>query len=1142
MKRRFLSDKVFGVIFTLGILVVVGIIIAIAITPYGPETASLRVAANVSQRIKKMDGYVNSVLESSTSDFIHFDNLPKDIVIYKYVDDTLHSWCNQFTETNDDISSKTVFARIINTPSLLFPPLARASGELTYMNMGPKWYLVRSVKGRGNVTVVSGVEIKNTIIERYLRGKNGINPNLHLSANYDIVPLSEDSGSEVQVEGRPVFKVVRSSTVPVKNDMGSSLFSPLVYADGPVLSSLGVLLLFNCLIFTALWLIYHNRRKSLRLLYIKDRRMRRISIAAYGTGIVSAVALSAWYILFTFRSFILNSSLNLDFFRSGGNIFFSLLVVISYTLLIMMTLFQLFSLKVVFREFFGLRLNLRSNVWPLLFALITAGYIAIATVIFGFQKEERQVWSWTDRLAIERDLSLEIQLLGVEDAIALDPIVSKLAQMDNSDRPIRNRIAETYLYRISQTHDISVKVLRPGDKAGEILLKDVLDVSTRITDESHFFYNDSPDSRGGYYGVFMYWTQDSKLVKVLLRIANNRESDLYGYKSILPRSSGIAAEGIPAYYCYAKYIDDKIKLFRGNYPYPTVTTHIEQLRFDENGRCFFRYRNFDHFCSLINEHEMVVISRPTRKYVSVFAAFSFLFLLSFCIIFISRRKFSLRRTNRNYLRTRINMLLVISLFITLAAIAFVSIMFVTGRNESNLNRLMSNKINTVQALLEKKCIKASSFHDLQTPDFYETISETAQIVNSDITLYTPSGKVFSSTAPELFERMTFGSRLNQDAYYNIKVMSQRFYIHKEELARNSYYALYAPICNDDGTMLAIVNCPYTSTDYNFSREAIMHTFLIICLFFLLLLLSIWLSSTVTENLFRKLMKLGRTMDSVDIHKLEEIEYQGNDEVSSLVEAYNKMVRELESSTRQLAKAERDSAWSEMARQVAHEIKNSLTPIKLKIQKLMRLRANGAEDWDAKFDETAKVILEHIDVLAETASGFSAIAKLYGEQATVVDVDNMLSEQAFMFDNREHIKITYVGMSQALVLAPQSQLVRVFINLITNAIQAIEVRCKDETDAGLEPREGRVMIALRNSSTREDCYDIVVDDNGTGVAPENLDKLFVPNFTTKSSGTGLGLSICRSIVESCNGTIEYSRSFALGGACFTVTLPKCSVQS
>ena len=153
------------------------------------------------------------------------------------------------------------------------------------------------------------------------------------------------------------------------------------------------------------------------------------------------------------------------------------------------------------------------------------------------------------------------------------------------------------------------------------------------------------------------------------------------------------------------------------------------------------------------------------------------------------------------------MLLVISLFITLAAIAFVSIMFVTGRNESNLNRLMSNKINTVQALLEKKCIKASSFHDLQTPDFYETISETAQIVNSDITLYTPSGKVFSSTAPELFERMTFGSRLNQDAYYNIKVMSQRFYIHKEELARNSYYALYAPICNDDGTMLAIVNCP-----------------------------------------------------------------------------------------------------------------------------------------------------------------------------------------------------------------------------------------------------------------------------------------------------------------------------------------------
>ena len=114
--------------------------------------------------------------------------------------------------------------------------------------------------------------------------------------------------------------------------------------------------------------------------------------------------------------------------------------------------------------------------------------------------------------------------------------------------------------------------------------------------------------------------------------------------------------------------------------------------------------------------------------------------------------------------------------------------------------------------------------------------------------------------------------------------------------------------------------------------------------------------------------------------------------------------------------------------------------------------------------------------------------------------------------------------------------RVFINLITNAIQAVEIRWKEQEESGADPERGKILISLRNSS-EDGFYDIVVDDNGTGVSDENLGKLFVPNFTTKSSGTGLGLSICRSIVESCNGTISYSRSFALGGACFTVKLPK-----
>jgi nitrogen fixation/metabolism regulation signal transduction histidine kinase len=281
--------------------------------------------------------------------------------------------------------------------------------------------------------------------------------------------------------------------------------------------------------------------------------------------------------------------------------------------------------------------------------------------------------------------------------------------------------------------------------------------------------------------------------------------------------------------------------------------------------------------------------------------------------------------------------------------------------------------------------------------------------------------------------------------------------------------------------------------------------------------------------------MGKKMNVADIHDFEFITYKREDEISSLVDAYNRMVLDLSESTRQLAQAERDKAWSQMARQVAHEIKNPLTPIKLQIQRLIRLKQNNNPAWEEKFDKVAAVILEHIDILADTANEFSTFAKLYSEKPTLLDLDKVLKDQLLIFDNKEKVKISYVGMEDALVLAPKPQLIRVFVNLITNAIQAVEIRLKETEEQGGETFEGKIMVFLRNS-TKEGYYDIVIDDNGSGVKDENLDKLFTPNFTTKSSGTGLGLAICRNIIEKCDGEISYQKSFVLGGASFTVTIP------
>jgi nitrogen fixation/metabolism regulation signal transduction histidine kinase len=268
------------------------------------------------------------------------------------------------------------------------------------------------------------------------------------------------------------------------------------------------------------------------------------------------------------------------------------------------------------------------------------------------------------------------------------------------------------------------------------------------------------------------------------------------------------------------------------------------------------------------------------------------------------------------------------------------------------------------------------------------------------------------------------------------------------------------------------------------------------------------------------------MKVTDVDHLDELEYDRDDELKPLVESYNRMVRDLSESTRRLAQVERDKAWNDMARRVAHDIKNPLTPIKLKLQMLIRLKQSGNEKWVDKFDEVCATVLEHVDMLADSADQFSTFAKLYDQSPEPLDLDELVRQEVALYDTREDVSLEYIGFSGAMVSGPKPQLIRVIVNLLTNAMQAV-----DE----LGGRKS-IAVSLRNS-TVDGFYDLVVEDNGPGVSEEIRERIFTPDFTTKSSGSGLGLAICQKIVEHCGGEIFYARSFTLGGASFTVRYPK-----
>ena len=1144
------------------------------------ERAAKHVRTRIENRIDILEEYTGLALASDSEESSCLADLPEDMVVYKYVNDSLKAWSNQFSVLNDDISNKMVLGRLTNLKNRIISPLNEVTDEYSYINLGPKWYIVKAVEGEGGKKVISGIEIKNTLIDDIRRNDNGVNPYLKLSGRYSVYPLNFSGGTAVNIHGKPMFKILGDTvagasfldnsilkwlglilfvaaallflrshrTIMVYLSvtailsalllisyvwaiyMGShtDLFSATTYADGQIFFSLGALILLNTYI-TIIGICTYMSREALLGKIREDKRVRKQGLMIYCAALVAAIVFVAAYTHMTLKSLLVNSNISLELYRWNNDIPNTILVYISYIGLLFSMMLYLQMLTPVLREMWGIRIDMLSRKSLTVFAICCSVYFSITAGLLGFEREKERVAVWANRLAVERDLGLEIRLKTIEEDIASDQIISSLSHLENADGIILNRISENYLSRIRQNYSINLIMLRDNVPHLTRRYSEIMRTGTPISDGSRFAFISDGVGHSRYIGVFVYYSKEHGVVRMLLEIEPNSRHDGSGYYSILGLFSAPGDINIPKFYSYAKYADGRLTSYRGNYPFPTLATG-----FEESG--LHRRNDYTHFIHKVGAHETIVISRPKRSGIVFFTSFSYLFLALLMLVFLIRKPDRKNIFKSNYFKTRINSILFTSSTLILVSLTVVSVFFVYKRNQENMLGLMSSRITTIQALVETHAKSADRHTDLLTPTFRTALENISKTTKSDITLYTPEGKVFYSSVPEVFDKMILGNRIDQDAFHNIRHLNQRFYIAQEHIEDFRYWVLYAPIMNVDREVVAIACSPYTEGDYDFRREAFFHAALLINIFIILLIISLVFSTRSVNEMFEPLVEMGRKMGVADIHKLKPIIYQREDEISSLVDAYNRMVQELNDSTVRLAQAERDKAWSQMARQVAHEIKNPLTPIKLEIQRLIRLKEKGNPKWEEKFDKVVDVVLEHIDILSETANEFSTFAKLYSEEPVLVDLDKTLRDQILIFDNRENIRVEYIGMSDAFVMAPRPQLIRVFVNLIANAVQAVEIRQKEMEENGEAPMAGKVVIALRNSNI-DGYYDIVVDDNGPGVKEENQSRLFTPNFTTKSGGTGLGQANSRNTLEKSDGTISYSKSFGLGGASFTVTIPK-----
>jgi two-component system nitrogen regulation sensor histidine kinase NtrY len=278
--------------------------------------------------------------------------------------------------------------------------------------------------------------------------------------------------------------------------------------------------------------------------------------------------------------------------------------------------------------------------------------------------------------------------------------------------------------------------------------------------------------------------------------------------------------------------------------------------------------------------------------------------------------------------------------------------------------------------------------------------------------------------------------------------------------------------------------------------------------------SITLPLTLIEQQLRE-TKIGKKMDPIS--------WKRRDEIGTLINEYNRMIGELEESTEKLAKSERENAWREMAKQVAHEIKNPLTPIKLGMQQLERSWRDGDPQFDEKFEKFSRTIIQQIESLALIASEFSNFAQMPVARTEKVDVKEILKSVVDLYKNSAGatISLGFLPALRAHVLADKDQMIRTFNNLIKNAIQAIPAE-----------RNGEVNIEMLNEG---DTLLIMIQDNGIGIEESLREKIFTPNFTTKNSGMGMGLAIIRNIILNAGGKVWFE-SVLNKGTAFYVSLP------
>ncbi len=591
-------------------------------------------------------------------------------------------------------------------------------------------------------------------------------------------------------------------------------------------------------------------------------------------------------------------------------------------------------------------------------------------------------------------------------------------------------------------------------------------------------------------------------------------------------------------YSYAVYNRQHLITNLNNYNFSDTISAEQVPKFQ------YLFRNVNGYSELwykAGNSKVIVVTRKNHSFIAFVTLFAYLFLLfiftaltlrSAELLYETRLQADkLRALFRLNIRSRIQATIIGLTIFSFLVIGFVTISFFILRfNKDSRGKLINIAqimVNEIETDIKSELV----FNDMLnlndaglSGDVERKVIEIADIHKTDVNLYTTSGDLIVSSQANIYNRKVLSDKMPPGPFFALNYQRSIQLITRENIGSFKYMSLYVPVRDEKGTPIGYLNIPYLNSQKELNQEISNFLVMLIDLNALIFILAGTIAILLTTRITSSFQLISSKMKEVSLGKNNEaIEWKSHDEIGTLVAEYNKMVAKLEESANALARSEREGAWREMARQVAHEIKNPLTPMKLSIQYLQKAMQDNSVNTKPLAAQVSQTLIEQIDQLAKIAGDFSQFANITNVNPETFNLlaamESMIS--LYKTDERLSIQLSYEP-GNYLIYSDKTQINRLFTNLVKNAVEASDEQERIAITMSLHTENGNIVAAIR--------------DHGQGIPEAMHARIFQPNFTTKSSGTGLGLAICKAIVEKANGRIWFTTSHT-EGSCFYVSLPQ-----